>query len=607
MGSLLARPNSDVQQLDITANSAYRYPPKSGCYFGSHFSMGGQRFETPQPEAYLFGENAELNYLGTRPSPFPYPAPQANEPTKTLKSLVNIRKDSIRLVKVMREATEDDEAPTDNLYTIEFVFDSEARTAITIYFFASEEVHGGHANYMARDPTLRSETFRYDRGASQQFKQPAFTVNPAAFDEDEFLYDPLKEVIPVVIQCVVEEGDEHAGHSHSTFATFEQTSDSVFAIKPMKQKQMVDGVYYLLQEIYGIENKNVADTAPKVEDDDYLEDNNSDCVICMSDARDTLILPCRHLCLCNGCADSLRYQASCCPICRAPFRALLQIRALRKIGSAVTTPVDDEENSVSQENVPAGYEAIPLGEALNGPTPVRQSVQGAEGGTASERAGSATSEGRSRRQRKKNRSSSAASLRSRSNTTEEHTTGFREESEVKSTVPNGGIPLVVSLPKTPDKAKTLPLNMDIMASADPPTYKQATGKVTLASPEKMDSTMSDLEISPSSTTDFTSSSINSKTTDEKLSSDATQAATSPSSPGEEDSPVCDYVVDLDPAESEFSSSMVRSSSSSGAAGLMFEETASPRSLQSSRDASAVNSQMSLGVELELPGTPVSTV
>ena len=38
---------------------------------------------------------------------------------------------------------------------------------------------------MARDPTLRSETFRYDRGASQQFKQPAFTVNPAAFDEDE--------------------------------------------------------------------------------------------------------------------------------------------------------------------------------------------------------------------------------------------------------------------------------------------------------------------------------------------------------------------------------------------------------------------------------------
>ena len=71
-------------------------------------------------------------------------------------------------------------------------------------------------------------------------------------------------MIPIVIQCVVEEGDEHAGHSHSTFATFEQTSDGIYALKPLKQKQMVDGVYYLLQEIYGIENKNANDSTPKV-------------------------------------------------------------------------------------------------------------------------------------------------------------------------------------------------------------------------------------------------------------------------------------------------------------------------------------------------------
>jgi len=50
----------------------------------------------------------------------------------------------------------------------------------------------------------------------------------------------------------------------------------------------------------------------------------------MSDMRDTLILPCRHLCLCQSCADSLRYQANNCPICRVPFRALLQIKALQK-------------------------------------------------------------------------------------------------------------------------------------------------------------------------------------------------------------------------------------------------------------------------------------
>jgi hypothetical protein len=30
--------------------------------------MGGERFDTPQPEAYLFGENADLNFLGSRPT-----------------------------------------------------------------------------------------------------------------------------------------------------------------------------------------------------------------------------------------------------------------------------------------------------------------------------------------------------------------------------------------------------------------------------------------------------------------------------------------------------------------------------------------------------------
>jgi hypothetical protein len=31
--------------------------------------MGGERFDTIQPEAYLFGENQDLNFLGSRPIP----------------------------------------------------------------------------------------------------------------------------------------------------------------------------------------------------------------------------------------------------------------------------------------------------------------------------------------------------------------------------------------------------------------------------------------------------------------------------------------------------------------------------------------------------------
>ena len=55
-----------------------------------------------------------------------------------------------------------------------------------------------------------------------------------------------------------------------------------------------------------------------------------ECVICMCETRDTLILPCRHLCLCKLCAINLRIQSNNCPICRIPFVALLQLKLLRK-------------------------------------------------------------------------------------------------------------------------------------------------------------------------------------------------------------------------------------------------------------------------------------
>lgn len=38
-----------------------------GDYFGTHFLMGGERFEISQPEAFLFGDNSDLDFLGTKP------------------------------------------------------------------------------------------------------------------------------------------------------------------------------------------------------------------------------------------------------------------------------------------------------------------------------------------------------------------------------------------------------------------------------------------------------------------------------------------------------------------------------------------------------------
>jgi len=41
----------------------------AGKYFANYFIMGGERFETNQQDVYLFGENDDLNFLGSKPVP----------------------------------------------------------------------------------------------------------------------------------------------------------------------------------------------------------------------------------------------------------------------------------------------------------------------------------------------------------------------------------------------------------------------------------------------------------------------------------------------------------------------------------------------------------
>ncbi|OXB60045.1 hypothetical protein ASZ78_000948 [Callipepla squamata] len=273
MGSLLSRRIAGVEDIDIQANSAYRYPPKS--------------------------------------------AP--HEPVKTLRSLVNIRKDSLRLVRYK----DDVDSPTEEngkqkvLYSLEFTFDADARVAITIYCQATEEFVGGMAVYSTKNPSLQSETVHYKRGVSQQFSLPSFKIDFSDWKDDELNFDLDRGVFPVVIRAVVDEGDvvvEVTGHAHVLLAAFEKHVDGSYSVKPLKQKQIVDRVSYLLQEIYGIENKNNQET-------------------------------------------------------KCPFKP-------PKVNT-VTLPSRKPKRKTSSDNIPPGYEPISLLEALNGLRSVSPSIPSA--------------------------------------------------------------------------------------------------------------------------------------------------------------------------------------------------------------------------------------
>ncbi len=77
-----------------------------------------------------------------------------------------------------------------------------------------------------------------------------------------------------------------------------------------------------------------------------------ECVICYNSLKDTIVLPCRHLCICRGCAEianqrqllSNNVQHNKCPICRTKVTTYMHIKVTKE-----TLVSDKTEGRISEE------------------------------------------------------------------------------------------------------------------------------------------------------------------------------------------------------------------------------------------------------------------
>lgn len=78
-----------------------------------------------------------------------------------------------------------------------------------------------------------------------------------------------------------------SSHAQITEAVLVKGNGGNFQVKVIKQILWIEGVRYELREIYGISNV----------DEKGFEDNDpgKECVICMTEPKDTAVLPCRHM------------------------------------------------------------------------------------------------------------------------------------------------------------------------------------------------------------------------------------------------------------------------------------------------------------------------
>lgn len=238
---------------------------------------------------------------------------------KRVKNDVNVHKDTIRL--------EIDEQNPDQ-YLVSFLFDAMANGSVTIYYFAQEDAKGDLSPVYKDMYTPNRCPFQ--KGVGQKFRQPSGSGIDLGFFELDDLSKPLNgDVFPLVIYAEAcpqrLQTDEQVGAAtcaQITQAVIQKANDESFQVKVIKQILWANGERYELQQIFGL----VDSAEAKAEsNDDNADDMGKECVICLSEPRNTAVLPCRHMCMCSDCAKELRLQSNKCPICRQPVEMLMEI------------------------------------------------------------------------------------------------------------------------------------------------------------------------------------------------------------------------------------------------------------------------------------------
>ena len=79
-----------------------------------------------------------------------------------------------------------------------------------------------------------------------------------------------------------------------------------------------------MKSIYGLTNEEGAEEGHEA----FAEDDNpeTECLICLTVAKDTLIMPCAHLCVCEDCGKQLVKAKHTCPICRGNISSLIPMK-----------------------------------------------------------------------------------------------------------------------------------------------------------------------------------------------------------------------------------------------------------------------------------------
>ncbi|CAI2374679.1 unnamed protein product [Moneuplotes crassus] len=220
-----------------------------------------------------------------------------------------IRKDTIKLVK-----------DGEGKYYFSFQFDSTYNCTITIFVCCQELKNANNIplHFVTAPDLPCPNQYKFSAGIGQDFPPKVNILNPTAYKELD-LTEAKDDYFPVVLMIETDYPEDYKGKAKKScqiiYGSF-ILEGSDYSFHCLKAKFLFNNRMFDLGEIFGIEGGTA----------NLINDTNKLCVICFTNDKDTVVLPCRHMCLCMECSQIVRRQSNNCPICRTKVSTFIQIK-----------------------------------------------------------------------------------------------------------------------------------------------------------------------------------------------------------------------------------------------------------------------------------------
>ena len=135
----------------------------------------------------------------------------------------------------------------------------------------------------------------------------------------------VKDYYPMIISVNYQDESTGVQYAMMTYCKFQKDGQgAINGVHVLKQVILINSLPFEIKTIYGMTSEvDVEEGQQAIEDEDNPD---SECLICLSERKDTLIMPCCHFCVCGACGKSLVENKHTCPVCRGNISSLIPMK-----------------------------------------------------------------------------------------------------------------------------------------------------------------------------------------------------------------------------------------------------------------------------------------